>query len=135
MTLRGKIFNRAFGAIGIANYVFDITAEEQADAADILDSMMAEPYWSALGYISTNGEPQPDEPIDTLPAFDNAIAYNLAVRLAPSFGKQVSPFVKGEAKRGLGEVTAASFVAPVVPGNRMQIGGGGNWRRRGWGAA
>jgi hypothetical protein len=132
MTPRGKIFNRAFGAIGIASYVFDTTAEEQADAADILDAMMSEPYWDALGYVPTDGDPQPDVEIDTAPDFDNPIVYNLAMRLAPSFGKTPSSFVRGQAKRGLAEVTAASFVAPVVPGNRIPIGGGGNWWRR-WG--
>lgn len=130
MTLRSKIFSRAFGAIGIANYVFEVTAEEQADAADILDALMTEEYWSALGYVPTDGEPMPDIDIGTLPEFDNAIVYNLAIRLAPSFGKSPAPFVKGAAKKGLADVTGASIEAPVLPGNRVQISGGGNWWRR-----
>ncbi len=134
MTLRNTIFKRAFAAMGIPDYVVETTAEEQADAADTLDGMMAE--WEGegidLGYTATDGEPQPDVDMTTPSYADSAIVYNLAMRLAPSFGKQLLPSVKGEAKRGYGLVVAKTMTLKAMPGNRVPVSGGGNWWRR-WG--
>ncbi|WP_207791147.1 packaged DNA stabilization gp4 family protein [Allosphingosinicella flava] len=132
MTLRGTIFSDAFEAIGIANYVFDTTAEEQASAARRLDAMMAQ--WDeegiTLGYTATDGDPQPDVEMTTPAYADDAIALNLALRLAPSFGKEPMPSVKGEAKRAYGLVVAKTLQTPAMHGTRVPIAGGGNWWRR-----
>jgi hypothetical protein len=132
MTLRSAIFTRAFEAIGIAGYVFETTAEEQASAAAILDDMMAQ--WTnegiALGYVATGGEPLPDADIETPTWANNAIVYNLALALAPSFGKQVAPHVRGSAKRGYAEVYAKAYAPPTMHTGRIPVTGGGNWWRR-----
>lgn len=132
MTLRGTIFADAFEAIGIPEYVFDTTAEEQASAARRLDAMMALPWWDQLEYTPTGGDPQPDVEMTTDPRFDDAIAYNLAVRLAPGFGKQVSAFVRGEARRLYADVVGESIKSETLPAPRTQVAGGGNWRRHWW---
>lgn len=132
MTLRSTIFADAFTAIGLPGYVFNTTADEQADAARQLDAMMEQ--WEGegivLGYTPTNGEPEPDLDMTTPTYADKAISLNLALSLAPSFGKQPLPYVKGAAKKGYGLVVARTFTVPVQPINRVGVIGGGDWWRR-----
>lgn len=100
----------AFEEIGLADYVFNLTAQELASAARRLDSMMAE--WNARGLRL--GFPIPASPqqtdLDTqtgVPdAANEAIITNLAIRLAPSFGKQTLPATMTTARRALSTLTA-----------------------------
>lgn len=92
----------AFEEIGLADYVFDLQPEQLNSALNRLDAMMAE--WNAagirLGY-SMPSSPQDsdlDEPTFAPDSAWEAIITNLAIRLAPGFGKTVSPDTKVTAK-------------------------------------
>ena len=109
----------AFAEIGKANYEFDLDPEALQSALRRLDAMMAE--WNGrgvrIGYIGGNGLGDIDE--DTLvPGWaDEAIILNLAIKLAPGFGKSVSPDTKAGAARAMNTVmskTAQSSARSLV---------------------
>lgn len=92
----------AFEEIGLASYVFDLQPEQLQSALRRLDAMMAD--WNGkgirLGY-PLPGSPQDselDEPTLVPDSANQAILTNLAIRLAPSFGKMVMPETKAVAK-------------------------------------
>jgi hypothetical protein len=94
----------AFEEIGLASYVFDLQPEQLESARRRLDAMMAD--WNAKGIRL--GYPIPSSPQDgsiddetNVPdsAYE-AIICSLGVRLAPSYGKQVMPETKVNAKQG-----------------------------------
>ena len=94
---------QAFEEIGLASYVFDLSPEQMDSALRRLDSMMA--AWNAKGIRL--GYPIPGNPQDSsleektgVPDSANEAVYmGLAVRLAPGFGKVVSPDTKSAAKQ------------------------------------
>jgi hypothetical protein len=92
----------AFEEIGLASYAFDLQPQQFESALRRLDAMMAS--WNALGIRL--GYPLPSSPqfsdIDAeseVPDSANeAIITNLAIKLAPGYGKQVMPETKATAK-------------------------------------
>lgn len=92
----------AFEEIGLASYAFDLQPQQFESALRRLDAMMAS--WNALGIRL--GYPLPSSPqfsdIDAeseVPDSANeAIITNLAVKIAPGYGKQVMPDTKATAK-------------------------------------
>lgn len=92
----------AFEEIGLASYAFDLQPQQFESALRRLDAMMAS--WNALGIRL--GYPLPSSPqfsdIDAeseVPDSANeAIITNMAVRLAPGYGKEVRPETKATAK-------------------------------------
>lgn len=94
----------AFEEIGLADYVFDLSPEQLESALRRLDAMLME--WNAkgirLGYASASS-PQ-DSDLDTETNVPDsaweAVITNLAVRIAPGYGKTVSPDTKMVAKQG-----------------------------------
>lgn len=128
------IVNQAFEEIGLASYVFDLQPQQLDSALRRLDAMMA--TWNAKGIRL--GYPLPSSPADSdldqdtgVP--DNAIEamiLNLAVRVAPGFGKTVSPDTKGNAKRAYNELLANSAMPLEMQlGNETIPSGAGN---KGW---
>ena len=95
---------RAFEEIGIASYVYDLQPEQLQAAMERMDSMMA--TWNGRGIRV--GYPIPGTPgggnltDDTgVPDWANEAIYtNLALRLAPTVGKNVSVETKNAAKTG-----------------------------------
>jgi len=92
----------ALEEIGLASYVFDMQPEQLQSAMRRLDSMMAD--WNGKGIRL--GYPLPSSPEDSdldqeseVPdsAFE-AIITNLAIKIAPSYGKMVMPETKAAAK-------------------------------------
>ncbi len=124
----------AFEEIGLASYVFDLQPEQLQSALRRLDSMMAD--WNGkgirLGY-PIPGSPQfsaLDEPSEVPDSANEAIITNLAIRIAPSYGKAVSANTQATAKDSYNTVLARA----VRPG-QMQLpstmpAGAGNkpWR-------
>jgi hypothetical protein len=102
---KGEIVHSALNEIGIADYDFDIAPEQTESAMRRLDSMMAE--WSARGiklyYPSSTSANGSSLDTDTnLPASAlEAVITNLALRIAPSYGKIVFPETKSTAKNAL----------------------------------
>lgn len=119
----------AFAEIGLASYVYDLEPEQLEDAGKRLDSMMA--GWN--GYGVRLGYPLPGSPeLSDLDAETNvpdaaneAIIASLAVRLAPGFGKTVSPDTKATAKNGYNLLLsrAAKPIERQLPGH-MPLGAG-----------
>jgi hypothetical protein len=97
-----QFVDAAFEEIGLASYVFDLTTEELASALRRLDAMMAQ--WNAkgirLGYplptLAANSSLFSNSEVPD--AANEAIILNLAIRLAPGYGKSVSPDTKISAK-------------------------------------
>jgi hypothetical protein len=97
-----QFVEQAFDEVGYAAHVFDLQPEQIQSALWRLDSMMA--AWNAKGIRV--GYPVPGSPNDSdiddqtnVPDSANeAIYLNLAIRIAPSIGKVVSPDTKANAK-------------------------------------
>lgn len=92
----------AFEEIGLADYVFDLQPEQLESALRRLDSMMAE--WNAIGIrlgYAMPSSPQ-DSDLDTETNVPDsaweAIITNLAIRIAPGYGKAVAADTKVSAK-------------------------------------
>jgi hypothetical protein len=123
----------ALGEIGMAAYIFDLTAEQLEDGMHRLDVMMA--TWSGRGIRL--GYPLPASPGDSQLSQDTgvpdsayeAIIANLAVRLAPGYGKQVAPETKAVAK-GAYDVLLAKATMPherKLPSTMPAGAGNQNW--------
>lgn len=124
----------AFEEIGLARYSFDISPEQEESALKRLDSMMAD--WNASGLrlnYPIPGSPEFGE-IDAesgVPDMANeAIITNLAIRLAPQYGRTVMPDTRATAARALNTLRARVAVIPQVkPLPDTPLGAGNrSWR-------
>ncbi len=110
-----QIIEQAFAEIGIASFTFDTTADERENSLRILDTMMAE--WTTKGIVFDPVYPATVNPgagdiDDDTNAPNDAVApmyYNLALRLAPGFGKTPSNQTMLDAKSGF------SLLAQAIP--------------------
>ncbi len=97
-----QIIEQAFEEIGLASYIFDLTADQLDSALRRLDLMVASWYTKniRIGYplpVSPQ-DSNIDQQVDTPLPVNEALVLNLAVRLAPSYGKSLSPDTKMNAK-------------------------------------
>ena len=120
-----EIIGAAYEEIGKAEYDFDLQPEDFESALRKLDGMLAE--WATsgirIGYAGTGDTVDQDA---NIPGWAYAPTYlNLALRLAPSFGKTPSPETKIAAKSGFDGLLARC----VKPGSRQVTGyaGSGSW--------
>lgn len=98
-----QFITAAFEEIGIASYDFDLNPGDLESAMRRLDAMIAS--WNATGIRL--GYPLPSSPENSdlnaetgVQDFANeAILLNLAIRVAPGFGKTVSPDTKTNADK------------------------------------
>lgn len=110
-----QLIDGAFEELGMASYIFDMTPEEYQSAARRLDGMMSE--WSArgvrVGFPASSDPESIDIDSETfLPSGAvETVKTNLAIRIAPSYGKTPSNETKAVAKTGF-EVIAGR-VAPA----------------------
>lgn len=92
----------AFEEIGLADYVFDLSPEQLESALRRLDAMMME--WNAqgirLGYpiASSPQDSDLDTQTNTPDSAWEAVITNLAIRIAPGYGKALMPGTKTNAK-------------------------------------
>jgi len=108
---------QAFEELGLAGYIYDLTPEQLQSALSRLDAMMA--TWNARGVRV--GWAIPIKPMasdidyqtNTPDAAHEAIYLNLAIRLAPSFGKVVSPELKVLAKEAY-TAMLSNVAAPII---------------------
>jgi hypothetical protein len=131
---RRQFVEAAFEEMGMAAYTFDITPQMMESASRRLDAMMA--TWNARGIRI--GFPLPLSPQDTdldtetgVPdAANEAIITNLAIRIAPSFGKQVSPMTMATAKTAYDALQARFSTVYEMQFPRNMPAGAGNkpWR-------
>lgn len=114
--------------LGIASYVFDIEADQLEAAVRRLDTMMAE--WNGrgirLGYPlpSSPGSTNIDADAGTPDSAHDAIVTNLALRLAPSYGKQVGVETKATARHGFNTLMARAAYPPEMQLPSMPAGAG-----------
>jgi hypothetical protein len=129
-----QFVTQAFEEIGLASYVFDLTPEQLQSALRRLDTMMA--AWNALGIRL--GYPLPSSPNDSdldeqtsVPDSSNEAIYtNLAIKLAPSYGKQVMPDAKVTAKESYNTLLAraAMPIEQQLPSTMPSGSGNKPWR-------
>lgn len=111
-----QIADRALASIGIADYEFEVSAEERIAAVNILDLMMAE--WAGEGI--SFGYPIPDSPsgsdVDSdsnLPAKAiNAVYLNLAILLAEEYGRPISGDKRNRANAAKGLLLGRALGEP-----------------------
>lgn len=124
----------AFEEIGISGYNFDVSPEMQQVALKRLDAMMAS--WNARGVRTSY--PIPSNPTtsdldenSTVPDSANeAIFKNLAIRIAPVFGRQISPDLKQAAQYAFNAMMSKLAEIPEMQFNQTIPAGQGNkWRR------
>lgn len=109
-----SLLEDAFEALALASYVFDLTDDEAATAYRKLDQMMA--GWAqdgiAIGYVPA-GVPVVDDANPGVPAYaEEAIYSNLALRLAPGFGKTPSGQLVRRARQSLAQLGSSKI--PVL---------------------
>jgi hypothetical protein len=100
-TKRQVVLN-AYEEIGLAEYAFDLQPEQLQAALRRLDNMMA--TWNSRGLrLGYPLPPNPqnsdlDTPTNVTDEAIEAMVGNLAIRIAPLFGKTVSPDTKAAAR-------------------------------------
>jgi hypothetical protein len=93
-----QLVAQAFEEIGLAAYVYDLTPDQIQSALRRMDAMVA--GWNSngvrIGYSLPSNPDDSDPDVDSgVPDFANeALFLGLAVRLAPSYGKQVAAETK-----------------------------------------
>ncbi len=124
----------AFEEIGLASYVFDLQPDQLQSAMRRLDAMMAD--WNGkgirLGYPlpSSPQDSDLDEPSSVPDSANDAIITNLAIRLAPSYGKAVSPDTKGTARNSYNTILSRATMPTEqqMPGTMPSGAGNKPWR-------
>ena len=129
-----QFISAAFDEIGLASYAFDLQPEQFEAALKRLDAMMAD--WNGKGIRL--GYPLPSSPqysdLDAqseVPdsAFESIIC-NLAIRIAPSYGKQVMPQTQIAAKSAY-QTLLSRAPMPLemqLPGSMPSGAGNKPWR-------
>lgn len=104
MWTKRQIINEAFGELALSGRDFDLSAEELHAALRRLDTMMA--TWRSRGVrvgYAFPGEADGSNLDDASGLPDAAVEttyLNLAIRLAPGYGKQLSPDTRRTAREG-----------------------------------
>jgi hypothetical protein len=128
---------QAFSEIGLASYVFDLGPDQLQTALRQLDMMMA--TWDGKGIklgwpLSLSpGNSDLDTEVESHLWADEAICLNLALRIAPGFGKAVGQEAKTNAKLAYDAVLvdAARPRQMQYPGTLPAGAGNKPWREYG----
>jgi hypothetical protein len=131
---KNQLIDQAFEEIGLASYVFNIGPEQRQGALRRLDSMMA--TWNAkgirLGYALPSSPDASDGTQDSgLPDSANEAVYtNLAVKIAPMVGKQVSQDTRNAASQGFNVLMSRATFPPQqqLPNTLPRGAGNKPWR-------
>ena len=132
MTTKRQLIIDAFAEIGLADYVFDIPTEQLEFALRKLDALMA--GWNGMGLRLAYPIPGSlvggdlDAEAGIPDRAWQAVVTNLAVRVAPSMGKQLMPETKAAADKGLSMLLGK--VLPPQQSYGRALAGAGNkpWR-------
>ncbi len=107
-----EIVRLAYGSCGVSDEEFDLTPEDLNKALRKLNAMMREWPWSGLSYVQPDygvGGAADLSGVDS--SYDQAIADELGLRIAPTIGKTVSPEQRRNAT--LSRATALSAAASI----------------------
>lgn len=120
----------ALEELGLASYVYDLQPEQLESAMRRLDGMMAE--WNGkgirLGY-PIPGSPENsalDSETDVPDSANEAVISNLAIRLAPSYGKQVMMQTMVTAKNALNVILSRATMPMEMQMPATMPSGAGN---------
>jgi hypothetical protein len=111
-----ELIEEAFDSIGLASYSFDIQDDQYLSALRKLDAMMA--TWNGKGIrlsypLHDNKDDSSVDEYAMIPDWANEAVYlNLAIRLAPSFGKALSPDVKQNANDAYDAIMTKISIPP-----------------------
>ena len=132
MTTALKVIARALRLCKVLDAGEAVEAEDSADALDVLNAMLAEWHFAEIGL--------PDYSLaltDTLAsdaADREAIAYQLAIRLAPEYGAELSSAAAMIASETMGRLRLRYFQPGVVDfselpraTSRFTLSSGGRW--------
>ena len=128
-----QFISAAFDEIGLASYAFDLQPEQFEAALKRLDAMMAD--WNGKGIRL--GYPLPSSPqysnLDAQSEVPDAafetIITNLAIRIAPSYGKQVMPDTKITAKNAYNTLLSRATLPMQAQLGQLPSGAGNKpWR-------
>lgn len=126
-----QIIEQAFEEIGLAAYVFDLQPEQVESARRKLDNMVA--VWSSsniqIGFPipSDADESDIDEETNAPDYVVDAMIYNLALRIATSYGKQISQDTRTFAKEAYDNMVRKSVSnPPSLKYNAFLPSGAGN---------
>lgn len=129
MKTKRDIVTEAFSEIGLAEYVFDLNPEQMDGALRKLDAMMA--TWNAKGIkigYPLNTQSDLDDVLNVPDGAHEAMYKNLALRIAPSFGKQIQPDTRLSAKESYGDLVNLIVQVPQVGlGSDFPLGTGNKW--------
>jgi hypothetical protein len=129
-----ELIAAAFAEIGLAAYVFDLQPEQLEAARRQMDAMMA--AWDATGIrcgytVPTTADGSDlDNDSGVTDAATETVYLNLAIRLAPSYGKSASLETKAAARTGY----TALLTKAARPSERqfdtalLPPGAGNRWR-------
>ena len=125
-----QLIEAAFEEVGLAAYTFDLTPAQMESALRRMDSMLA--TWNSKGIRISY--PLPRSPEDS--GLDEetiipdraveAIVSNLALRLAPSYGKQVAVEVKTSARQAYEALLARAAMPSEMQFPKTLPAGAGN---------
>lgn len=123
-----QLVEAALGELGLSDFAWDIMADQLDRAIRRLDAMIA--TWNAqgirLGYPLPGSPDKSDGSEDTgLPdSAWEAVITNLAIRIAPSFGKAASPETRATARNSFGVLIKAAAMPPELAMPAMLAGAG-----------
>lgn len=132
MWTKRQLVDQAFIEIGKSPKVFNIDPEDLQDALSIMEGMLGE--WNGngirLGYALSSSPEAADIDADSgLPDWANSAAYlNLALRLAPSHGKQVAPSTLTAARAAYRTLLSRSVTSGEQQQTNTMPRGAGNRR-------
>lgn len=130
-----EIVTNAFEEVGLASYAFDLQPEQLQAGLRRLDNMMA--TWNSrglrIGYplVNSPASSSLDDDTNVTDEAIEAIALNLAVRIAPMLGKTVSPDTKASARSAYMALLSRRSTVPEMLNDANAIpAGAGNkyWR-------
>lgn len=115
-----QLINKAFAELGLGSYALDAEPDELRDAMHQLDAMMGR--WTGRGIVFDTVYPQPasldagdiDADSNVPSNATEAVYLNLALRIAPGFGKTPSPDTKRDARRAYSDLLAGYVVATEI---------------------
>lgn len=133
MWTKRALVEKAFGELVLAGYNFDITPEEQQDAASRLEAMVA--AWQTQVPLPFNfsGDPTSidlDADSGVPMVYAQTVYCGLALRMCPSNGKQPHPDTRVAFREGWGQLLKASAFPPQQQLRNTLPRGAGNktWR-------
>lgn len=136
-TTKNDLVRQALKKLAVTGFDYEVDPSESESALVELESMMAE--WDGqgirVGYNLANSPEEANGADDSgvLDFSRNAIIYNLALRVAPEYGKEPSPAVVSGAGQSISRLlTAIAYIPTVKYPRRMPRGSGNTLRDRGY---